>query len=147
MNLVENTGAIMIGWGPGDDGSANYSIISGLRKSSTAFTVLLSHGPFIQAVYEEDLIHRQPGIASTLNKQEEGFPVSKKWIQEEKGSGPTSNSFTRIVIGELKTEILKELGSTTGREQLCRSSPTIAMIASAPAATYGGQHSHDKPLT
>lgn len=74
----------------------------------------------LQAVYEEDLIHRQAGAASTLNKQEESFPVTKKWIQEEKGSGPVGNSFTRIVIGELKAEILKDLGSAAGREQLCR---------------------------
>lgn len=80
----------------------------------------------IQAVYEEDLIHRQPGVAGPLNASEEGFPATRKWIAEETicdledGSAASVSSFTRIVIGELKPEILRDLGCAQGREQLCR---------------------------
>lgn len=37
----------------------------------------------MQAVYEEDLIHRQPGDVSTLSSMEQGFPPAACWVEEE----------------------------------------------------------------
>lgn len=82
----------------------------------------------LQAVYEEDLIHRQPGVANTLDTSLEKFPVTRSWVKQEVSTqtdkegeiGVLSEGFTRIVIGEIKSEILQELASAAGRDQLCR---------------------------
>ena len=37
----------------------------------------------VQAVYEEDLIHRQPGDASTISSMEQGFAPATSWVAEE----------------------------------------------------------------
>ena len=76
-----------------------------------------------QAVYEEDLIHRQPGVADSLAEFERKFPVTEEWVGEEaqrEREGPGGDSFTRIVIGDLKPEVLQEIGSPSGRDQLCK---------------------------
>ena len=82
--------------------------------------------PHLQAVYEEDLVHRMPGDASTLGQFEAGYPAAKAWIGEEQArqesaaSCPAQDSFTRVVVGELKPEVLHHIGNASGREQLCR---------------------------
>jgi hypothetical protein len=78
---------------------------------------------YLQAVYEEDLIHRQPGVLATLDQFERKFPVTEQWVGEETSreeDGAGGDSFTRIVIGELKPEVLRDIGSPSGREQLCK---------------------------
>lgn len=82
---------------------------------------------YLQAVYEEDLVHRQPGVTETLTASEAAFPVTRKWLADEvdgvcgeTGAIHSPTSFTRIIIGDLKPGILKEVGCMHGREQLCR---------------------------
>lgn len=73
-------------------------------------------------MYEEDLIHRQPGVVNTA-EFEQSFPITEEWVGEEtvrEREGPGEDSFTRIVIGELKPEVLQDIGSPSGREQLCK---------------------------
>lgn len=41
---------------------------------------------YLQAVYEDDLLHRNPGDASTMLPMEAGFPIARSWVQQE-GSG------------------------------------------------------------
>ena len=88
--------------------------------------------PHLQAVYEEDLVHRMPGDASTLGQFEAGYPVAKAWIGEEQArqesaaSDPAQDSFTRVVVGELKPEVLHHIGNASGREQLCRLVKTVS---------------------
>lgn len=76
----------------------------------------------MQAVYEEDLVHRQPGDARTTSGFERSFPVTQTWVAQEKAEAPASDqtSFTRILIGELKPEVLPLIGSMAGRQQLCK---------------------------
>lgn len=76
----------------------------------------------MQAVYEEDLLHRRPGLGEPL-PFEAGFPAAKDWIQQEAHAPDQEDiakSFTRIVIGDLKPEILQNVEKIAGREQLCR---------------------------
>lgn len=39
-----------------------------------------------QAVYEEDILHRRPGDASTLSSEERKMPLLARWVAEEAGS-------------------------------------------------------------
>lgn len=36
-----------------------------------------------EAVYEEDMVHRAPGDASTLSASEGGFGISRAWVSQE----------------------------------------------------------------
>ena len=82
----------------------------------------------LQAVYEEDLIHRQPGDGSTQSRLESSFPIVEEWITEERAAeglqsredDSSDSSVTRIVVGELKSEVLEQIASPPGRLQLCR---------------------------
>ena len=90
----------------------------------------------MQSVYEEDLVHRIPGDASTLNPVEAQFPVAKDWVaselqqfpsQEERvadsqQSHPSSkgHSFTRVIVADLKPEVLQQITDTDRYEQVCR---------------------------
>ncbi len=48
---------------------------------------------WLQAVYEEDMVHRNPGDASTLAGIEQPFDVTKAWVQGE-ASAPTAGNWT-----------------------------------------------------
>ena len=37
----------------------------------------------LQAIYEEDLVHRLPGDAGTLGRLEQPFPVARQWVESE----------------------------------------------------------------
>ena len=91
----------------------------------------------MQAVYEEDLLHRMPGDVSTLGPLERSFPITEAWVEAERPSaGGGAGSWTRIVIGELKPEVLKQIVDMEGRKQLCRfvsvcMMPTTCVCAAA----------------
>ena len=82
----------------------------------------------MQAVYEEDLIHRKAG-QGVPHQFEKNFATAADWIQQESGLDEAQTdkpgSFTRIVIGDLKPEILQIISKTTGREQLCKWAETL----------------------
>lgn len=75
-----------------------------------------------EAVYEEDMVHRNPGDESTLSKMEMPFAASRGWLREEvqpEACGEGS-SFTRVVIGDLKPDILQQLADDTGGAHICK---------------------------
>lgn len=66
----------------------------------------------------EDMIHRNPADASTLAPHELPFAVTHQWVAEEApgqaalGSGTGSSgsgSFTRVVVGDLKPDVLSQI--------------------------------------
>lgn len=74
-----------------------------------------------EAVYEEDMVHRNPGDTSTLGTMEARFPVTHSWVHEEvklNAAGPTSG-FTRVMIGDLKPQILRQLADDQGGAKIC----------------------------
>ena len=106
-----------------------------------------------QDVYVEDLLHRNPGNASTLAPAEAAFaPLVRAWVAAEPGAcaraggaaeGPPSaaggtlsgaadgaagGSFTRVVVSSLKPEILRQIADEEGGQQLLPARP----LAQAP---------------
>ncbi|KAK9800826.1 hypothetical protein WJX73_002958 [Symbiochloris irregularis] len=79
-----------------------------------------------QAVYEDDLVHRCAGDASTLLPMEAPFPIARSWVEHEaeqqdaEEAGPDSSSFTRVVIGQLKADILRQVAEDAQGQKLCR---------------------------
>lgn len=89
-----------------------------------------------QSVYEEDLVHRMPGDATTLSPIETQFPVAQQWVaaeqqhplsQEERVADsqqthPSAecHSFTRVIVADLKPEVLQQITDTDRYEQVCR---------------------------
>ena len=87
-------------------------------------------------MYEEDLVHRMPGDASTLSPIEAQFPVAQQWVAAERQQSPSqeeriadsqqafpspeSHSFTRVVVAELKPEVLQQITDIDRYEQVCR---------------------------
>lgn len=80
----------------------------------------------MQDVYAEDLMHRSPRDASTLAAIESGFePLAKAWVaaeamadtSEEEGAG---KSFTRVLIGQIKPNILCQIADQSAMKQLRR---------------------------
>lgn len=59
------------------------------------------------AVYEEEMIHREAGDASTLSQTEHCFSSTKSWVASELEN--MEASFTRVIIGDLKPEILRQM--------------------------------------
>lgn len=89
----------------------------------------------MQSVYEEDLVHRQPGDASTLSPTEAMFPAAHDWVANEvrpaqaadrvvdsqqPQPAPSDHSFTRVVIADLKPEVLQQIADADRYEQVCR---------------------------
>lgn len=88
----------------------------------------------LQSVYEEDLVHRMPGDASTLSPIEAQFPVAHTWVHDEHQQSPSQrhrvadsqqalpecHSFTRVIIADLKPEVLQQIADATRYEQVCR---------------------------
>lgn len=93
-------------------------------------------------MYEGDLVHRLPGDASTLSSKEQHFPVCAEWIASElqqrrpqptdsssqlvaespqTSQGQTQgNSFTRVVVADLKPEVLEQIYAPDRYETVCR---------------------------
>ena len=71
----------------------------------------------------EDMVHRNPGDTSTLTAMEQPFSVARAWVAAEGepdggalggelGGGSTAGtgpSFTRVVIGDLKPDVLRQI--------------------------------------
>lgn len=95
----------------------------------------------LQAVYEGNLVHRAPGDASTLSLIEQQFPSSADWVASELQHRPQpaesssqhvadsqhntqaqtqGHSFTRVVIADLKPEVLQQISDSARYETVCR---------------------------
>jgi hypothetical protein len=75
-----------------------------------------------QAVYEEDMIHRNPGDASTLSPMETPFSAATQaWMEAETDvNNSNSTSFTRVIIGDVKPDILKQMMGGERATTVCR---------------------------
>lgn len=76
-----------------------------------------------EAVYEEDMVHRNPGDVGTLSKMESPFnAAATNWIQGEvmQPVEGQNEAFTRVIIGDLKADILQQLADDAGGAQICR---------------------------
>ena len=88
-------------------------------------------------MYEEDLVHRLPGDASTLTPTETLFPTAHEWVASERQQSPSQgvdkvadsqqpppavpgHSFTRVVVADLKAEVLEQIADANRYEQVCR---------------------------
>lgn len=71
-----------------------------------------------ESVYEGDMVHRNPGDESTLSRVEQTFDAARAWVREE--SSAQGGAFTRVIIGDLKPEILQQLTADFDGGQLCR---------------------------
>ena len=79
-------------------------------------------------------MHRRPGDDSTLSQMEQAFHITQQWVQAEvqapagghEGQGTESDaggdghSFTRVVISELKPDVLQQLADAEKGAQVCR---------------------------
>jgi structural maintenance of chromosomes flexible hinge domain-containing protein 1 len=70
-----------------------------------------------QAVYEEDMVHRNPGDHSTANAIEQAFPAAREWVRAE--VEPGEESFTRVIIGDLKADVIDQLVSDDEGAHIC----------------------------
>jgi hypothetical protein len=77
----------------------------------------------LQEVYAEDMVHRNPADASTLSTTEHPFSVAHAWVAaegedvDEGGAGPT---FTRVVIGDLKPDVLRQIMDDEQGTYICQ---------------------------
>ena len=85
-------------------------------------------------------MHRRPGDSSTLSQMEQAFPITQQWVQAEvqapagpheglangSGAGGDGHSFTRVVIGELKPDVLQQLADAEKGAQVCRWAVAVA---------------------
>ncbi|GLC56261.1 hypothetical protein PLESTB_001085700 [Pleodorina starrii] len=67
-------------------------------------------------VYEEDLVHREPGDESTLSQEESAFGVPRAWLAEEASAG----SFTRVTIADLRPDVLSLVRDSDSGAMVCR---------------------------
>lgn len=81
-------------------------------------------------------MHRMPGDVSTLSSIETQFPVAHTWVANEQPHSPSQrhrvadsqqalpspegHSFTRVIIADLKPEVLSQIADATRYEQVCR---------------------------
>lgn len=92
-------------------------LVAGLKQAGSAGNADCRASlctPFFtqQDVYVEDMIHRNPGDASTLAPMEQPFAIAHQWVAEEasgEGRGLDSSSFTRVVVGDLKPDVLAQI--------------------------------------
>eukprot|EP00887_Chlorella_sp_A99_P005757 scaffold1.g5757.t1 len=62
-----------------------------------------------QDVYVEDMVHRNPGDASTLAPHEQPFAATRAWVAGEADVSSAGGSFTRVVVGDLKPDVLRQI--------------------------------------
>ena len=78
-------------------------------------------------------MHRMPADASTLSATEAQFPAAHEWVASEQSPSPTpgervadsqhvpqGHSFTRVIIADLKPEVLDQIADADRYEQVCR---------------------------
>ncbi|KAK9820414.1 hypothetical protein WJX72_010046 [[Myrmecia] bisecta] len=70
-----------------------------------------------QAVYEEDILHRCPGSASTITPIEQPFAMVQDWVAAE---SEAEVGFTRVVVGQLKPDIMEQIADAEQAQQVCR---------------------------
>jgi hypothetical protein len=63
------------------------------------------------------MVHRNPGDDSTLAPMEAPFGVARDWVRAECGAG--EEAFTRVVIGDLKPDVLQQLAADEAGGHLC----------------------------
>ena len=92
-------------------------------------------------------MHRRPGDGSTLSQMEQPFPITQQWVQAEaqtpagahaglgngSDAGGDGHSFTRVVIGELKPDVLQQLADAEKGAQVCRWAVAVAWQPSLPS--------------
>ena len=75
------------------------------------------------------MTHRAPGDVSTLSAHERRFAaVAERWVRDEAGGGSpdaaaaaaAAASFTRVIIGDLKREVLAQISDDDGGASVCR---------------------------
>ncbi|EFJ52379.1 hypothetical protein VOLCADRAFT_86759 [Volvox carteri f. nagariensis] len=89
-------------------------------------------------VYEEDLIHREPGDASTVSQEESQFAVSRSWLAEE----PAATSFTRVTIGDLRADVLSLVRDSESGAMVCRDLAHLYhYYLHGPSGNVGASHS------
>ena len=95
----------------------------------------------VQAVYEGDLVHRLPGDPSTMSPVERTFSKCVDWVARELQHPPQSqdpssqlvaespqasqaqapgSSFTRVVVADLKPEVLQQISDADRYATVCR---------------------------
>ena len=95
----------------------------------------------LQFVYEGNLIHRAPGDVTSLSPTEQLFPVCADWVATElpqrpqasatssqavaespqlSQAPPQGNSFTRVVVADLRPEVLQQISDSEQYETVCR---------------------------
>ncbi len=93
----------------------------------------------MQEVYVEDMVHRNPCDPSTLAPMERPFAVARSWLagegepedSEEAGSSSgTGASFTRVVIGDLKLDVLRQIMDDEAGTHICQ-------VGAAPGVNSG----------
>lgn len=73
------------------------------------------------------MVHRAPGDSNSLSAVEKRFgAVAEGWVGEETAAGAAQavpdeqSSFTRVVIGDLKREVLQQVVEDEGGGGICR---------------------------
>ena len=100
--------------------------------------------PRAQDVYVEEMVHRNPGDASTLAPMEQPFSVTRAWVAGEAeqtgAAGAASSGFTRVVIGDLKPDVLRQImkdGEGARAAQAGRGA-AAAVVGQPPPPSGGG---------
>lgn len=91
-----------------------------------------------EPVYRGDMVHRNPGDASTLSPMEHPFSVTRSWVASEAGAGAGTGegegdgavggeandglgrSFTRVLIGDLKPDIMELIMGEEAGSRICQ---------------------------
>lgn len=76
----------------------------------------------------EDMVHRNPADASTLSPMEQPFSVARSWVAAEEGGEASGQgteagggpSFTRVVIGDLKPDVLRQIMDDEQGTHICQ---------------------------
>lgn len=77
------------------------------------------------------MLHRNPGDPSTLAPMELPFGVAKEWVEQEKTVEEDDAGFTRVVVGNLKPEVLGQLIDDEQGQHICQVQIDITFIATA----------------
>lgn len=70
-----------------------------------------------QAVYEEDMVHRNPGDNTTLSEIEVPFSITRKWVDAELMD--KASSFTRVIVGNVKSDIIDLISDDNDGSHVC----------------------------
>lgn len=71
----------------------------------------------------EEMIHRNPADPSTLSSAEQPFSCARTWVAaegEDAEAGGTGPSFTRVVISDLKPDVLRQIMADEQGTHICQ---------------------------